>query len=86
MVDAQQPDPALLAEGEADEAAELDQFRLREVVVQRLPGRVVQVEAPCDGLGVPERRLLPVVVPLRLLEVQQIVVVLLLQARRRGLQ
>src|SRR4051812_27253375 len=41
VVDTQESDPALLAEGEPDEAAELDEFRLREVPMQRRPERVV---------------------------------------------
>src|SRR4051794_20309830 len=37
VVDAEQADPALLAEGQRDRAAELDQLRLGEVGVQPVP-------------------------------------------------
>ena len=37
VIDVEQAQPALLAEGEADHAAELDELRLAEVAVQPLP-------------------------------------------------
>jgi hypothetical protein len=73
VVDAQQPDPALLAEGQRDEAAELDQLRLGEVPVQPLP-QLVAVSSPGDRLGVGQGRLLPLVIGAAGLEVQQAVV------------
>ena len=39
VADAERLDPALLAQGEADEEAQLHQLRLGEVLVQPLPGR-----------------------------------------------
>ncbi len=52
VVDAEQPDPALLAEGQRDAVAQLDQLRLGEVRVQPGPERVEVALAPGDGLGV----------------------------------
>src|SRR6185436_403910 len=60
VIDVEQPQPALLAEGEADHAAELDQLGLAEMPVHALPEGVVGVEMPRDRLGVGERRFLPV--------------------------
>jgi hypothetical protein len=48
------------------------------VLVQRSPHRVVcEVGVPHDGVGVAEGRLLPIAVAIRLLEQEQVVVVLL---------
>src|SRR5579872_4146780 len=80
MLDVQQPQPALLAHGQGDEAAELDQFRLGEVLVQPLPQRVVGVQPPRDRLRVGQRRLLAFGEPGRGLEVEQVVVLSLAQA------
>ena len=41
MIDAEGLDPALLAQRKADEKAELDQFRNREVTMEFFPQRVV---------------------------------------------
>ena len=64
VVDAQQPDPALLTEGQRDEAAKLDELGLGEVLVQALPERVVGVQPPSDRLGVRKGSFLTVVVQL----------------------
>ena len=64
MAQLQRLDPLLLAEGQGHEVAQLDQFRVGEVLVQSGPELVVGgfgVEQ--DGLGVGQRRLLPLVVP-----------------------
>src|SRR5712691_1363139 len=74
MLDVEQPQPALLAEGQRDEAAEFHQFRLGEMTVQTLPAGIIVRQSPRDGLRVGERRLLPVAEPPRGLEVQQVVV------------
>jgi hypothetical protein len=63
VLDVEQPQPALLAEGERDEAAKFHQFRLGEIAVQALPAGVVVRQLPGDGLRVGERRLLPAVEP-----------------------
>ena len=62
VIDVQEPQPALLAEREADHAAELDQLRLAEVAVQAIPEGIIGVEMPGDRLGIGERRFLPLVV------------------------
>jgi hypothetical protein len=43
VLDVEQPQPALLAHRQGDEAAELDQFGLGEVLVQPLPQRVTGI-------------------------------------------
>src|SRR5262245_2513718 len=85
VVDAEQPDPALLAEGQSDEAAELDEFGLGEVLAEPLPELVEVLLAPGDRLRVCEGSLLAVVVLVRGLEVQQLVVLRLLQSGGRRL-
>src|SRR5262245_30204683 len=85
VVDAQQPDPALLAEGQGDEATKLDEFGLGEVLPDALPQLVEVLLSPGDRLGVRERGLLAVVVLVRRLEVQQLVVLRLLEAGGRCL-
>jgi hypothetical protein len=57
MLDIEEPQPALLAHREGDEAAELDQFWFAEVPVEPLPEGVVGVQPPRDRLRVGERRL-----------------------------
>src|SRR4051794_23291437 len=80
VVDVEQPQPALLAERQADRAAELDELGLAEVRVHALPERVVGLEPPGDRLGVRERRPLALVEAIGRLEVQEVVVLSLLQA------
>src|SRR4051794_14038383 len=80
VVDVEQPQPALLAERQADRAAELDELGLAEVRVHPIPEGVVGLEPPGDRLGVGERRLLALVEALGCLEVQEVVVLRLLQA------
>ena len=59
VADAQCLDPALLAQRQPDEEAQLDQLRVAEVFVQLLPQRVVgQRGLPDDGAGIGERGLL----------------------------
>src|SRR6266545_2492664 len=85
--DAQRADPALLAAGEGDEVAQLDDLRLGEVAVQALPEGVVgQVGVPGDRLGVGQRGALALVEAVGGLEVQQLVVVALVDALLRALQ
>ena len=53
MVDAEGFDPALLAEGEADEKTEFDQLRSGKMLMQFCPERVVgNVRVPSDRAGV----------------------------------
>src|SRR5262245_24461471 len=54
--------PALLAHGQRDEIADLDELRLAEVLVQARPELVVDRQVPGDRLGVGERRLLLLVI------------------------
>src|SRR4051794_5561682 len=59
--DAERPDPALAAGDVADEGAELDELRFREVRVQLLPQAVVgQCGVPADRVRVAERHTLAV--------------------------
>src|SRR3954449_12641645 len=86
MLDIEEPQPALLPEREADHAAELDQLRLAELLVHAVPECIVGVEMPGDRLGICKRRLLALVVPGGLLEVQQVHDVVFDQrTARRGL-
>src|SRR5882672_728033 len=72
MIDIQQPQPALLAKGQADHATELDQFRFAEVRVHALPESIVGRRVPGYRLRVRKGGLLSLVVVLRLLEIEQV--------------
>src|SRR5580693_4074197 len=85
VLDVQEPQPALLAHRQSDEAAELDQLGLGEVLVKPLPQRIVGVQVPGDRLRVGQRRLLAFAQPGRALEVEQVVVLPLAQALGPGL-
>jgi len=77
MADAQCLDPTLLAARERDEKAELDQLSLVEMPVQALPQRVVcDAGVPDDGARVSERRLLSFAESVRVLKVQELLVLL----------
>ena len=77
VLDVERAQPALLAHGQRDEIADLDQLRLAEVLVQPRPELVVDRQVPGDRLGVGQRRLLLVVVARRALEIDQVAVVVL---------
>jgi hypothetical protein len=70
----QQPQPALLTEGERNEAAKLHQLRLAEMPVQPCPQVVIVRQVPRDCLRIGQSGLLPLVETLRAFEVQQLVV------------
>src|SRR5882724_1867241 len=72
VVDVEQPEPALLPQGQPDHAAELDQLRLAEVLVHALPESVTGRGVPSDRLRVCERGLLALVVTRRFLEIEQV--------------
>ena len=72
--------PALLAHGDGDEIADLDQLRLAEMLMQARPQFVAGRQIPSDRLGVSERGLLPLVVTRRALEIDQVGVVVFLEA------
>ena len=75
--DAQRLDPALLAARQRDEEPKLHQLRLAEVPVQPLPERVVgDSSVPDDGARVGERRFLAFGETIRVLEVQELFVLL----------
>jgi hypothetical protein len=81
----------LLAERQRDEVPELDDLRLGEVGAQPLDQRIIDAPRVPDKVArVEQRRLLAVVKPLRALELQQLVVVLLrwrpLSTRERPLR
>jgi hypothetical protein len=91
VADPERLDPALLAERQRDEVPELDDLRLAEVGAQPFDQRLFDAPRVPDQVArVEERRLLTVVEPLRALELQQLVVVLLrrrpLSARERPLR
>src|SRR5215207_6413327 len=72
--DAERLDPALLAECQRGEVTELDDLLLGEVPAQALPRPVVRLpRTPDQAARVRERGLLPVVVALRALELEQLV-------------
>jgi hypothetical protein len=78
VADAQRLDPALLAAGEGDEKAELDELSLAEVLVQLLPESVVgDPGVPDDRARVGERGLLAFGEAIRVLEMQELFVLLL---------
>src|ERR1700722_18746184 len=85
VLDVQEPQPALLAHGQGDEAAELDQFRLGEMPVKPVPQLIAGVQVPRDRLRVGQRRLLAFGEGGRALEVEQVVVLPLAQALGPGL-
>jgi hypothetical protein len=75
---AQRLDPTLLAAREGDEEAEFDQLRLAEMRVQLLPERIVgDPRVPDDGARVGERGLLAFGEAIRVLEMQELFVLLL---------
>ncbi len=77
-MDVQSLDPPLLAKGECDEEAELDQFGLGKVVVQFRPQGVVgEFGIPRNRLCVGKCRLLPFLVLRRVAELEQVRVLLI---------
>src|SRR4029077_16113 len=77
MLDVQGAQPALLAHGERDEIADLDQLRFAEMLVQPCPDLVGRGQVPGDHLRIGQRCLLLVVVACRGLEIDQLHVVVL---------
>ena len=77
MIDAQGFDPTLLAKRQADEKPELDQFRDGEVLMKFFPERVVgDIGIPGDRAGVGQRDFLALGKPVRVGEVEQLIVFL----------
>ena len=62
VLDVERAQPSLLAHGQRDEVADLDQLRLAEVLVQPRPEFLVDRQVPGDRLGVGEGGLLLVAV------------------------
>src|SRR5712691_8900139 len=85
VLDVESAQPALLAHGEGDEIADLDQLGLGEIAVQPRPEGVVGRQVPGDRLRIGERRLLPLVVAGRRLEIDEVAVVVLDQPGARRL-
>jgi hypothetical protein len=77
VLDAERAQPALLSHGNRDEVADLDQFRLAEMLVQARPERFVNRLVPGDRLGVGKRRFLSLIIATRALEVDEVAIVLL---------
>ena len=85
VLDVERAQPALLAHGDGDEVADLDQLGLAEVLVQPRPQFVAGRQIPGDRLGIGERGLLPLVITRRDLEIDQVRIVVFLQAGLRRL-
>src|SRR5712692_9994120 len=85
VLDVERAQPALLAHGQRDEKADLDQFGLAEMLVQPLPELVVRRQVPGDRLRIGERRLLSLIVTARTFEIDQIAIVVLDDAGLGGL-
>src|SRR5262245_3577387 len=77
VLDAERAQPALLPHGQGDEIADLDELGLAEMPVQPRPELVIDRQIPGDRLGIGERRLLPLVIAARALEIEEIAVVVL---------
>jgi hypothetical protein len=78
VADLERLDPALLAEGQRDEVSEFDDLLITEVLVQPLHERVIDgARVPDELARVEQGRLLTIVEPIRALEFEQLVVVLL---------
>ena len=80
MVDVEQAQPALLAEGEANGAAEFDQFRFAEVTVHAFPETVIGFSAPDYGFSISECGLLTFTVIGRFFKIHQIIDLCFLQS------
>jgi hypothetical protein len=77
VADAERLDPALLAEGEGDEVAQLDDLVVAEVLAQACEDGLVSTRGRPDEVArVGERRLLALVVAIRPLELEEVDVVL----------
>ena len=77
VLDVERAQPSLLAHGQRDEVADLDQLRLAEVLVQPRPEFLVDRQVPGDRLGVGEGGLLLVAVLRGRLEIDQVLGVVL---------
>jgi hypothetical protein len=80
VLDVERAQPALLAHGDGDEIADLDDLRFGEVRVQPRPQNVVGRLVPGDTFGIGKRGFLLVASAWRGLEIDQVPVVLLDQA------
>src|SRR5262245_64973624 len=86
MADPERLDPPLLAQGQRDEEAELDQLGIGEMPAQLRPQRLVgDLRVPYDRARVRQRHLLALGEPGRLGEVQEVVVFLFGQPLPSGL-
>src|SRR5260370_9848460 len=77
VLDAKRAQPALLAHGQSDEIADLDELGLAEMLVQPRPELIVDRQIPGDRLGIGERRLLPLVIAAPALSIEKIPLVVL---------
>ena len=77
VLDVEGAQPPLLAHGQRDKIADLDQLGLAEMFVQASPEPVVGGEIPGDGFGISERRLLALVIAARALEIDEVAVIVL---------
>lgn len=76
MADPERLDPTLLTARQGNEEPQLDEFWLREVLMELLPESVVgQARIPQNGAGVTKRGLLTVAIALGVLELQELVVI-----------
>ena len=75
MADAESFDPALLAQGQPDEKAQLDQFRYREMLIEFLPKSIVgNIGVPRDGARIGQRDFLALGELVRIGKIQQFVI------------
>src|ERR1700730_17175260 len=77
VLDAEGAQPALLSHGQRDEITDLNQLGLAEMLVQAGPELIVNGQIPGDGFGISERRLLPLVIAPRALEIDEVAVIVL---------
>ena len=77
MLDVERAQPALLPHRQRDEVADLDQFRLAEMLVQPGPELFVHRQVPGDCLGIGQGGLLLVVVARGVFEIDQVLDVVL---------
>ena len=86
MPDAERLDPPLLPQGERDEEPEFDQFGDGEVLMEPLPQEFVgDLRVPDDGARVGKGSVLARGEPVRVGEVQQLVVLLFSESLPSGL-
>src|SRR5262249_30876751 len=85
VLDVEQPQPALLAHGQGNEAAKLHQLGVGEMLVETAPERIGGLQPPCNRRRLGQSGPLPSPLPLRGFEVEQVVILSFVEALRPGL-